>query len=135
MTSPSSQQTLATVSETTDYTVTVTDGICTESATVQVKVMAVVCDRTFVYVPNAFSPNGDGKNDQLKVRSAIATEIEFKVFDRWGELVFETTDINTGWDGTFRGRKLDPDVYDYYLRAVCVGGTEEIIKGNITLLK
>lgn len=135
LTSPTSQQTLATVSETTNYTVTVTDGICTESATVQVKVMAVVCDRTFVYVPNAFSPNGDGKNDLLKVRSAIATEIEFKVFDRWGELVFETTDINTGWDGTFRGRKLDPDVYDYYLRAVCVGGTEEIIKGNITLLK
>jgi gliding motility-associated-like protein len=135
LTSPNSQQTLATVSETTDYTVSVSDGICTESATVQVKVMSVVCDRTFVYVPNAFSPNGDGKNDLLKVRSAIATEIEFKVFNRWGELVFETTDINVGWDGTFRGRKLDPDVYDYYLKAVCVGGTEEIIKGNITLLK
>lgn len=135
LSSPNSQQTNATVFETTNYTVSVSDGICTESATVQVKVMAVVCDRTFVYVPNAFSPNGDGENEMLYVRSAIATEIEFKVFDRWGELVFETTDINTGWDGTFRGKKLDPDVYDYYLRAVCVGGNEEIIKGNITLLK
>ena len=59
----------------------------------------------------------------------------FRVFDRWGEMVFESQDRSIGWDGTFRGKKMDPDVYDYYLKAVCIDGDEAIIKGNITLLK
>ena len=135
LSSPTSQITNATVQETTDYTVSVTDGICTNSATVQLKVMSILCDRTFVYVPNAFTPNGDGKNDVIKVYSQIATEITFRIFNRWGEMVFETKDINVGWDGKFRGKLLDPDTYDYYLEATCIGGDQEIIKGNITLIR
>jgi gliding motility-associated-like protein len=98
-------------------------------------VLSVLCDRTFVYVPNAFSPNGDGENEVLYVRSAIASKILFRVFDRWGEMVFETTDMNSGWDGTFRGKLIDPDTYDYYLEADCYGGEKAIIKGNITLIR
>lgn len=135
LSSPTSQITNATVQETTDYTVSVTDGICTNSATVQLKVMSILCDRTFVYVPNAFTPNDDGKNDVIKVYSQIATEITFRIFNRWGEMVFETKDINVGWDGKFRGKLLDPDTYDYYLEATCIGGDQEIIKGNITLIR
>jgi hypothetical protein len=50
-------------------------------------------------------------------------------------MVFESFDRATGWDGTFRGKKLDPDVYDYYLEVTCIGGDEDIVKGNITVLK
>jgi gliding motility-associated-like protein len=133
LSSPTNQITNATVDETTTYTVSVTDGICTQNASVTVKVMSLVCDRTWVFVPNAFSPNSDGVNDVLFVRSAIATDILFRVFDRWGELVFETKDIQTGWDGKFKGKLLDPDTYDYYLEATCIGGDQAIIKGNVTL--
>jgi gliding motility-associated-like protein len=59
----------------------------------------------------------------------------FRIFNRWGETVFESFDRATGWDGTFRGKKLDPDVYDYYLEVTCIGGDEDIVKGNITVLK
>jgi gliding motility-associated-like protein len=135
LSNPNGQITQAVVEETTDYTVTVTDGICSQSSTVTVKVMDVACKEPFLYVPNAFSPNGDNENDVLYVRSAITTEILFRVFDRWGELIFESTSLSDGWDGTFRGKAVDPDTYDYYLEAICKGGDESIIKGNITLIR
>jgi gliding motility-associated-like protein len=59
----------------------------------------------------------------------------FRIFDRWGELIFESTNRLDGWNGTYKGKQLDPDVYDYYLQATCIDGNEAIIKGNITLLK
>jgi gliding motility-associated-like protein len=135
LSNPNGQITNATPTQTTTYTVQVTDGICIKSASVKVDVLEIACDRTFVYIPNAFSPNGDLENDVLYVRSAVATKILFRIFDRWGELVFETSDQNQGWDGTFRGKLLDPDTYDYYLEATCVDGEDKIIKGNVTLLR
>lgn len=129
------QFTEATPEKTTEYTVFVTDGVCTKTAKVKVNVLEIVCDRTYVYVPNAFSPNGDSENDVLFVRSAVTTEIVFRIYDRWGEMVFETKDQNIGWDGTFRGKLLKPDTYDYYLEATCVQGEQKIIKGNVTLLR
>lgn len=135
LSNPYGQVTQATPTETTDYFVYITDGICVKSAAVKVNVLEVVCDRTYVYVPNAFSPNGDLENDVLYVRSAIATEILFRIFDRWGEMVFESKDQNIGWDGTFRGKLLKPDTYDYYLEATCVQGKQKIIKGNVTLIR
>lgn len=133
LSAPTNQQTNAVIPETTTFTVSVSDGICTQDATVTVKVMSLICDRTWVYVPNAFSPNGDGINDRLFVRSAITTDILFRVFDRWGELVFETKDIQTGWDGKYKGKLVDPDTFDYYLEVTCVGGDQAVIKGNVTL--
>jgi len=135
LSNPNAQITQATVDQTTAYTVTVTDGICIQSSSVTVKTLEVLCDGRFVYVPNAFSPNGDGENDVLYVRSAITTEILFRVFDRWGELIYESKSLTNGWDGTFRGKLVDPDTYDYYLEAICTGGEKSIIKGNITLIR
>lgn len=135
LSNPYSQVTNASPEQTTQYVVSITDGICTKSASVKVNVLEVVCDRTYVYVPNAFSPNGDLENDVLYVRSAIATKILFRIFDRWGEMVFETTDQNIGWDGTFRDKLLKPDTYDYYLEATCIQGEQKIIKGNVTLMR
>ncbi len=132
---PNAQTTNATVNFSTEYEVFVTDGICVDSAKVRVDVLSFLCDRTYVYVPNAFSPNGDNENDVLKVRSQVATEVLLRIYNRWGELVFETKNQEIGWDGTFRGKLLDPDTYDYYLEAECVLGEKKIIKGNITLLR
>jgi gliding motility-associated-like protein len=113
----------------------VSDGLCTGSDTVLIKVFDSICGAPFVFIPNAFSPNKDGQNDKLYVRGPFIESFIFRVYDRWGELVWETTNLSEGWDGTFRGKLLDPDVFDYYLQATCVGGLESIIKGNVTLIR
>ena len=105
------------------------------TAKVTVNVLEFVCGDIYVFVPNAFRPNGDGVNDLVYVRGQNISEIQFKIFDRWGEMVFETNDQSIGWDGTFRGKPLDPDVYVYHLQVLCVDGQENLIKGNITLLR
>lgn len=132
---PNAQNTSARIDEPTLFTLTVFDGICLRSDTVLVQTFPYVCAEPYVFVPNVFTPNGDGENDVLYVKSAVLTSILFRIYDRWGELVFETTSTHVGWNGEFRGKPMDPDVYDYYLEAVCVGGQEAIIKGNITLMK
>jgi gliding motility-associated-like protein len=86
-------------------------------------------------VPSAFSPNGDGVNDILFVRGSNFTEFELMIFSRWGEMVFQTTDISQGWDGTFKGKPSPVDAYNYYLRGTCVDGHITTSKGTITLLR
>ena len=125
----------ALIDQTTLYTLTVSDGLCSGSDTVLIKVYDSICASPFVFIPNAFSPNKDGNNDKLYVRGPFIESFVFRVYDRWGELVWETTNLTEGWDGTFRGKLLDPDVYDYYLQVTCIGGLENIIKGNVTLIK
>ena len=88
-----------------------------------------------VDVPTAFTPNGDGVNDILYVLGSGLEELDFKVFDRYGELVFETNDPDRGWDGTANGIKHEMDVFTYYLRATCFDGVLTEKKGNITLLR
>ena len=133
--SPENQNTTVEVPQTTIYTLTVSDGICSQTDTVLVTTYEFICEDPYLFVPNAFSPNGDNENDILYVRGALIREMVFRIYDRWGELVFESFDRSTGWDGTFRGKPMDPDVYDYYLKVICINDDESIIKGNITLLK
>jgi gliding motility-associated-like protein len=135
LTSPNAQTTDAKINGTTIYTVTAKSGGCSISDTVIVFGGDYACDKSFVYLPNAFTPNGDGDNDILFVRSAVAQKILLRVFNRWGQLVFETENQHVGWDGTFKGRPCDPDVYDYYLKVTCVNEQENIIKGNVTLIR
>ncbi len=105
--------------------------------------------RGAIEVPNAFSPNGDGSNDMLYVRGEGVRDLEFRVYNRWGELVFESTDAGIvcneldiclakgkGWDGTYKGEQQEMDVYVYTLQAVFVNGkSSKLKKGNITLLR
>ncbi len=132
---PTSRITDVIVDEPTLFVFTVSDGICTVADTVYVNTYTFICDDPYVFVPNAFSPNGDNENDVLYVRGELIGKMEFRIYDRWGELVFESFDRLIGWDGTFRGKALDPDVYDYYLRVTCIDNLETIIKGNITLIR
>lgn len=132
---PNSRTTNAVVDQTKTYTVSMTDGVCQAQTTVTVTTYEYICGDVYIFVPNAFSPNGDNQNDILYVRGQNLEEIDFKVFDRWGELVFESTDQAVGWDGVFKGKPVDPDVYVYHLRVICFDGQENLIKGNITVLK
>jgi gliding motility-associated-like protein len=132
---PTMQQTHATVNATTIFTLTVSEGGCIRSDTTEIKVYEIICEDPYVFIPNAFSPNGDNENDVLYVRGIWIEKMVFRIFDRWGEMVFESSDPSIGWDGTFKGGKLDPDVYDFYLDVTCIGGLKSIIKGNVTLMK
>ena len=123
--------TIASPTVTTIYVLTVTQGGCSSSDTVTVFV-DVQCGE--IFVPNVFSPNGDTENDILKVYGNCITNLEFVIYDRWGEKVFETDDPVKGWDGSLRGKKLDTAVFVYYLNAT-VNGIEVKKHGNITLVK
>jgi gliding motility-associated-like protein len=127
---------IATPAQTTIYTVTISDvNGCTGTDTVQIRVYHLECDEPFVYIPNAFTPNGDGVNDLFRLRSKIVETMLLQVYDRWGELVFETTNIDDGWDGTFRGKPCDPGIYVFYVEAVCMNKQHFFKKGNVTLIK
>lgn len=125
----------ATVQHTTTFIVTVTDSTCTAMDSVTVKVHELVCGDPDIFVPDAFTPNGDGNNDLLVVRGRHITKMEFRVFDRWGELVFATEDQAEGWDGSYKGKPVDPAVYVYWLTATCVDGQEYFAKGNVTVIR
>ncbi len=120
----------------TTYELLITDQYgCINSDTVTVYIRAFICDEPYIFVPNAFTPNGDNTNDVLYVRGNAVTELYFAVYSRWGEMMFETEDLNVGWDGTFKGKELSPDVYGYYLRLRCLNNEEYFKKGNVTLIR
>jgi gliding motility-associated-like protein len=134
--SPHLPNSSASPSQTTTYYVTIQDAYgCVYVDSVTIFVIDVLCDESQVFVPNAFSPNGDNNNDVLYVRSNVVKDVYFVVYDRWGEKVFETYDMSKGWDGNFRGRSCDPAVYDYYLKTTCINDIEFIKKGNVTLIR
>jgi gliding motility-associated-like protein len=129
----------ATPEQTTTYTVTIIDagegGECRVSAAVVVTVYDFICGMPNIYLPNAFTPNGDGNNDVLFLRGDNITSMHLAIYNRWGELVFETRNQDTGWDGTFRGKDVDPAVFVYHLEVVCGDGQQYFDKGNVTVIR
>ena len=121
---------------TTTYIVEVQDAFgCYWVDSVTIYVLDVVCDEPFIYVPNAFTPNNDGVNDYLKVEASVGYELTFQIYDRWGELVFETKNIDDKWDGNYKGKKLEQGVYVYHLNFRCYNHQVFKKKGNITLIR
>lgn len=107
---------------------------CQDAGDVMVDVIGRCGDD--IYVPNTFSPNRDGKNDVFKVRGLADNGLKtFRIFDRWGNLVFETSNIDEGWNGIYNGKPLDSGVFVYYLQATCTNGLSVVRQGNVTLLK
>ncbi len=90
-----------------------------------------------VFVPDAFTPNGDGRNDKARIlfKGDFTLKI-FSIYNRFGQRVFTTTNINDGWDGFFNGALQDLDTYNYYIKGICGnGGTNDVeYKGTITLI-
>jgi len=123
----------------TTYTLVVTDeNDCTASD----EILILIDKAREVFIPNAFSPNGDGINDIFMIYSNGGVEeiLTFRVFDRWGELVFEDNnfqpnDITHGWDGMFLGKFMNPGVLVYMAEIRFVDGVELLYKGGVTLLK
>ena len=90
----------------------------------------------YIEAPDAFSPNGDGNNDIFSLKTKNIGEIkEFKIYNRWGNLVFETTQLDEGWDGTVKGKIQNIDTYAFYVRAITIHGYETEKKGNFMLIK
>jgi len=116
--------------QTTTYTVTVvSDSGCISYAEVTID---VTCD---VFVPKAFSPNNDGQNDELYVRGDCIKSLDFMVFDRWGNKVFETTDKNIPWDGRYKGEPMNTGSYVYYLTATLYDSSSIQKKGDVALVR
>lgn len=132
---PTSATPVATPTVTTVYTVTVTDANgCTSIDSVTV---FVTFDCGEIFVPNIFSPNGDGHNDELQVYGTLCVEdFHWSIYDRWGELVFETDNPADKWDGTYKDKKLDPAVFVYKLSYTLIAtGEAKEAHGNVTLAK
>ena len=91
-----------------------------------------------LFIPNAFSPNDDGENDALIFQmqdNHCLKEFQIAIYDRWGEKVFETNNINDSWDGTFKGQKLNSQVLDYYCKTTSATGKQIVRKGNVSLIR
>lgn len=126
----------ATPLTTTTYYVTLKDQYgCEYKDSVTIFVIDLLCGEPFIYIPNGFTPNNDFQNDEFFVRSNILEEMNMKVFDRWGEKVFETSDVSNGWDGKFRGEYCQPGVYVYYFKGRCLNQKYFEKKGNVTLIR
>ncbi|TVR80267.1 MAG: hypothetical protein EA412_04980 [Chitinophagaceae bacterium] len=117
----------------TDFIVTITDSEgCSASASVFIEVEELI---TSVYIPNAFSPNGDGVNDVFEVYGNGIKDLTLRVHDRWGVMVFESSGVNSSWDGTFNGRKLPVGVYVYTATIIFDDNKMKTKTGSITIVK
>ncbi|HQQ95414.1 MAG TPA: PKD domain-containing protein [Bacteroidia bacterium] len=117
------------------YTAVAASGACRKDMQVFVDVYNPACLDKDLFIPNTFTPNNDGVNDVLLVRGLKVEEFYFAVYNRWGEMVFETHDRKQGWDGSYNGKPADVGVFGYYLKVTCLGGEEAFLKGNVTLIR
>jgi gliding motility-associated-like protein len=105
------------------------------AASVAITGLAISPTDDIIYVPNVFTPNGDGKNDIVHVHSENIRSLKFYIFDQWGELLFISTSIQNGWDGTYKGTKEPVGVYVYLVEAVMNDGRSVTKKGTVTLIR
>ncbi len=118
-----------------DFVVTVSvvngSSVCSATAGLHVEVEP----RKPVYIPNTFSPNGDGNNDVFLVYGEDIKTVDLKIFNRWGELVYKTNNVFAGWDGTYKGQLQNPSVFTYTARITFLNNKEFEQNGSITLLR
>ncbi len=121
----------------TDYCALTTIGSCTNISCVSVFVEIDCASNSDYSAPNAFSPNGDGINDNfcLEGWKKCVTTFYVGIYNKWGEKVYESEEADFCWDGTFRGKALNPDVFVYYIKATIKDVGEILRKGNVTLVK
>lgn len=150
LSNPNAAQTYASPTRTTTYTLMVIndsmkrcgcpDSLTTDSVTVEVCIDSnkndseTTVENNNVFVPTAFSPNGSA-NNILYVRCDCIASMDFNIFDRWGNKVFESQYSNKGWDGTHNGKPMDMGTYIWELKANLQDGTEIRRRGDVTLLR
>lgn len=106
-----------------------------QNSTWSVPVSGTTLSTKEIFVPNTFTPNGDGRNDLLNVYGNYIASAEFRIFNQWGELIFYTTDHTKGWDGTHKGKAQPIGVYAYTLKVVLQDNTIKIKTGSINLIR
>lgn len=130
---------IASPRQTTTYSVIASNGggcVARDQITVN-----VICGNTNMFIPNTFSPNGDGVNDIFYARgNGLFNVKSLRIFNRWGQLVFEKyggipNNASDGWNGLYNGKPLNSDVYVYMMEILCENGNVVPIKGNVTLLR
>jgi gliding motility-associated-like protein len=93
-------------------------------------------DTSQVFIPNVFSPNGDGTNDLFSMRvGKDVTGIEMMIYDRWGKLVYQTNNLNKGWNGSYNGKDAEIGVYQYLIKVKYRDASVSTFKGDVTLLR
>jgi gliding motility-associated-like protein len=120
----------------TEYALTVKDSrdgkkFCTAKA----ELLVVVGPHGEILIPNLFSPNGDGANDVFSIFGNNIREVSLKIFNRWGEKVFEADNIYNGWDGTYKSVAQPSDVYTYIVDIVFLDNQKMFKSGTITLVR
>jgi gliding motility-associated-like protein len=88
-----------------------------------------------IFIPNTFTPNADGKNDNFTVYGNAIAAIAMKIFNQWGELIFSTTQLGKAWDGTYKGKQQPVGIYVYAVSITLTDGTQVIKKGDINLIR
>lgn len=135
---PTEASTAATPTDTLScYVVEVTSPQgCKASDTVCISCSVIHCGDPDYHIPNAFTPNNDGINDVVDFSSPLLSEIHVAIFNRWGECVYESSDLtNCRWDGIYKNTPCLPGVYTYTCRIRCHNNIESELKGNITLIR
>ena len=127
------------VAQSTTYTVIAISNFgCISSNTVTIN---LYCDNSQIFIPNTFTPNGDGVNDRFYISGkGVSVITDFKIYNRWGQLLFEAQNINindagAGWDGTYKGYVLEPDVFIYEVVGQCELGQVFHYKGDVSIVR
>jgi gliding motility-associated-like protein len=88
-----------------------------------------------VFTPNAFTPNGDNLNDVFKIEGYAIKDIQLRIFNQWGEMIFESADKSRGWDGTYKGKLQPSGVYMYVCSMILTDGSKVVKKGSVNLVR
>ena len=130
-----SNQPIKTVNTSGLYSVLITNPPC-PVAFDSIRINYVDCEHCGIAIPSAFTPNDDGHNDKFKVETnCLIAKFHLVIHNRWGQTVFETTDLNTAWDGTFNGSPQPVSVFIYQAEATKANGEVKTFTGNVSLIR
>ena len=87
-----------------------------------------------LYVPNTFTPNGDGLNDTFGINGEAIKDFSMSIYNRWGQMIFESTNANHRWDGTFKGERVLEGIYIYKINATGPTGNKELKEGQVNVI-
>lgn len=126
------QNTVATPVDTITYSVLYTDP---NGCKVSDSVTIYVLPPGRIFWPNAFTPNGDGNNDVYLPGGSMVKQMVWRIYNRWGEKVFESESMFNGWNGKYKNAPQPPNVYVYYAEVTYLNNTTEEFKGSVTLIR
>ena len=115
---------------------TITQYVATEFGCLDTADVTVIVDPEFrFYIPSAFTPDADGINEEFFGSGIGIINYQMRIYDRWGELIFESNDYDYHWDGTYMGEQVQKGVYVYHFKLLDVKGEPHIYRGHVTLFR